>query len=127
MFEIAEFVVLVFGIVICGLSVWGAFIPSDLMSWVRGVTTQDWGISYAIVTRLLLGWALLFAAANARFPQTFMVLGWIAIVAAVGLVFIGQDRFRRLVSWMERLSPTILRIGLLVAVVFGAFLIYGIT
>jgi hypothetical protein len=122
----SQIVVLVLGIAVCVLSAWGAYAPEKLVRLVTGVMDQEWGIYLAVIVRLLLGLALIIAAPYSRFPLVFQALGWIAIVAAVALAFMGRERLRRLVAWFERFSPAIIRLWLLFGVAFGGFLIYGI-
>ena len=123
--EVAQSIVLAFGVVVGALCVWGIAVPQKMMGFVYGVTAKDWGIHLAVVLRLLLGAALVIAAPRSRFPATFEVLGWIAIAAAVALLFMGRKRLHKLVAWFERMPQPLIRAWLLFGVVFGAFLAYG--
>lgn len=96
------------------------------MQIVRGTVEKDWGIHFAVIVRLLLGAALIIAASGSRFPQLFEILGWIAVVAAVAIVFMGRKRLRKFVGWFDRLSPAMIRTWLLFGIAFGAFLVYGV-
>jgi hypothetical protein len=100
--------------------------PEKIMKLVYGVMDKDWGIHAAVVVRLLLGAALIIAAPGSRFPQIFEIIGWIAIVAAIAIVFMGRERLRRFIAWFERLSQAMIRTWLLFGIAFGAFLVYGI-
>ncbi len=122
---VAQIVVLLFGIAVVVLSVWAMFVPERLRLLVRAITYQTWGYYVAATVRVLLGLALIFAAPGSRFPVVFQFVGWLTIFAAVGLLIIGQDRLRKLVEWFDRLSNTIYRTWLVIALVFGLFLIYG--
>ena len=123
---IAKIVVLLFGMAVCVLSVWAMFVPERLRMLVHTITYQTWGYYVAVTVRLSLGLALIFAAPDSRFPVVFQFVGWLTIVAAVGLLMIGRDRLRTLVEWFDRLSNTVYRVWLLIALVFGLFLIYGV-
>ena len=106
---------------------WGMFAPQKLVTLVRSVTEQHWGIYFAVVVRLVLGAALIIVAPASQFPVVFRVLGWIAIAAAVVLAVMGRERIRRLiVSWIGRLSAPIVRLWLLFGMAFGGFLVYGV-
>lgn len=118
-------IVWLFGVLVVLLSLWGIYSPGKLLSLVRGVMDRSTGLYAAVVTRLVLGLALILAAEGSRFPHVFQVLGWIAIVAAIGLLVIGQERLRRFIGWFDRLSPTLIRLWLLLGIVFGGFLVYG--
>jgi hypothetical protein len=54
-------------------------------------------------------------------------MGWLTIAAAVGLLIIGQDRLKILAEWFDRLSNTVYRAWLIIAVAFGLFLVYGVS
>jgi hypothetical protein len=97
------------------------------MQFVRRLIERDAGIHAAILVRVVLGLALLGAASDSRFPLTFRVLGWIAIIAAIGIVVIGKARLRGFVSRFYRLQPGFVRAWLLIGLVFGGFLVYGVT
>lgn len=124
--EVAQSIVLAFGVVVAALCVWGIAVPEKMIGFVYGVTAKDWGIHLAVILRLLLGAALVIAAPRSRFPATFEILGWIAIAAAVVLLFMGRARLRKLVAWLERMPQPLIRVWLLFGVVFGVFLAYGI-
>ena len=91
------------------------------------VVDQDWGIYFAVVIRLVMGAALIVAAPVSRFPVVFELLGWIAIAAAVAIIFIGRERIAALIAWFVRRSAWLIRLWLLFGMIFGGFLIYGIT
>jgi len=124
----SELVVLVVGIVVFAMAALGIFVPQKLIGWVKDTLDKDWGIYLAVGVRLLLGAALIIAAPNSRFPQVFLVLGWIAIVAAVTLALLGRKRLRRFVAWwLEKFSPAAIRVWLVFGLGFGGFLIYGVS
>lgn len=124
---IARIIVLLFGIAVCVLSVWAMFVLERLRQLVSAITDQPWGYYVAAAVRVLLGVALIFAAPGSRFPVVFQFVGWLAIVAAVGLLIMGQDRLRKLVEWFDQLSDTVYRAWLVIAVIFGLFLVYGVS
>lgn len=79
----------------------------------------------AVVIRLALGIALVLSADASRFPAAVHVLGWISIVAALGLAAIGRQRFIALMRWSMQWVPRFGRIAGVVATALGAFLIYA--
>ncbi len=123
----SQSIVFLIGLLVCVLSVWGCFVPDKLTKLVMRVVDQDWGIYFAVVIRLLMGAALIVAAPVSRFPVVFEILGWIAIAAAVALIFIGRERMAALVAWFVHRSAWFTRLWLLFGMAFGGFLIYGIT
>lgn len=125
--SIAQLIVFVFGVIICLLSLWGVFCPDRLIKLVKDVMHEGWGMYIAVFARLLLGVSLIFAAPDSRFPITFEILGWLTLVAALVLLFVGRDRISALIAWFERCSILFIRLWVVFGVVFGGFLIYGIS
>jgi hypothetical protein len=123
---ISQAIVLIFGGLVCALSAWGIYAPANLIELVRNVMDRNWGIRAAVVARILLGAALILAAGGSRFPVVFEALGWVAIFAAVGLAFMGRERFRRFIGWFDRFSPALIRLWLLLGLAFGGLLVYGV-
>ena len=74
-----------------------------------------------------MGAALIVAAPVSKFPVVFEILGWIAIAAAVAIIFIGRERVAAIAAWFVRCPASLIRLWLLVGIAFGGFLIYGIT
>ena len=114
------------GVTVCVLSAWGIYAPNRLLKMVIGAMEKDWGIYLAVIVRLLLGLALILAAPESRFPSIFQILGWIAIGAAVGLVFVGRARLRRFIAWFGRFPQAVVRLWLVFGIAFGGFLVFGI-
>jgi uncharacterized protein YjeT (DUF2065 family) len=79
----------------------------------------------AVVVRLLLGYLLIHQSALSRFPRVIEVLGWIAIVAAIVLLFIGRRNFKRLMSWALTIAQRLGRVAGVFATAFGVFIIYA--
>jgi hypothetical protein len=79
----------------------------------------------AVVVRIVLG-ALLICQSNiSKFPFVIEVIGLLSIVAAIFLAVMGRRNFNRLMSWALSLSKPFGRVGGVLAVAFGAFLIYA--
>ena len=124
---ISQIVVLVFGVTIFVGAGRGVSSPEKLMTLVTSTMDQRWGIYIAVISRLVLGAALIGVAPASSFPIVFQALGWIAIVAAVALAVAGRQRLRRFIAWWaERFSASIIRLWLLFGLAFGAFLVYGV-
>ena len=124
----SQIVVLVAGIALCIFAACGIYKPEKVLQWVKWVMDEDWGMYFAVIVRLALGVALISAAPGSRFPSVFLVLGGIAIVAAVAGALMGRERLRRFTNWwFERFSPPTIRLWVLFAMAFGGFLIYGVS
>jgi len=79
----------------------------------------------AVVIRLFLGALLIYQSNISKFPFVIEVIGWLSIVAAIFLAVMGRRNFNRLMSWALSLSKPFGRVGGILAVAFGAFLIYA--
>ena len=79
----------------------------------------------AVVIRLIIGVALIVTAATSKYPAAFLTLGWLSIVAASVFAMMGRINFKRLMAWALSLAPSLGRIGGLLAILFGGFLIHA--
>ena len=122
---LAQITVQAFGILIGLASLAGLASPDRLIAIVRNVASTPSGWIFAVVVRIVLGAALITAAQAAVFPAAFVALGWAAIVAAIGLLIMGQTRMRKLVDRVGRLSAMAIRVWLIFGLAFGALLLLG--
>jgi len=81
---------------------------------------------FAVVVRIIIGVALIICAAESKYPTAIIILGWISIVAASVLGIMGRANFKRLMSWALSVAPSFGRIGGLLAILFGGFLLYAV-
>lgn len=123
--ELTLVVVIVFGIAICTGSLLGLVQPEKLMHVVYTTANKGWGIQLAVALRLALGFALIIAAPASRFPLIFEILGWIVIIAAIGIILMGRARLSRFVGWFRQMTPAMIRTWLIFGVAFGVLLVYG--
>ena len=79
----------------------------------------------ASVLRIVLGVILITQSNVSKFPQVIEILGWLSIIAAILLAIIGRRNFNRLMSWALSFVKTFGRVGGVLAMAFGAFLIYA--
>lgn len=125
---LSKMIVMAAGISLCGIGVWGLLAPRKLMQWVKDTMEAKWGFWFAILVRVLLGVTLLVVAPTSKFPSTLLVIGWIAIAAAIGVAMMGREGLRKFVNWfVDRFSSALVRVWLLFALAFGGFLIYGVS
>ena len=121
----AEIVVVLMGIVIVLLSLWGVASPVRLMRRVRSVMDESWGMHFAVVVRIILGISLLVAAPASKFVVLFKALGWLTLIAAAALI--GHKRLVSVIDWFQGFPRPAIRLWLMFGVLFGAFVVYGIT
>lgn len=80
----------------------------------------------AVVIRIIIGVALIMVAASSNYPTTILIIGWISIIAASILGIMGRKNFMRLMSWALNIAPSFGRLGGIIAILFGAFLIHAV-
>ena len=118
-------IISVFGVLIVAMSLWGLYQPQSVVRLVRSVATSRFGMPFAVSVRVLLGFALIFAASSTPFPQIIFALGVIALIAAVGIFLMGMERINRLVDWFANASAATLRAAFVFGAAFGGFLLYA--
>ena len=79
----------------------------------------------AVVVRIVLGLLLIYQSSISKFPFVIQIIGWLSIVAAIILAVMGRRNFNRLMSWALSLAKPFGRVGGVIAMAFGAFLIYA--
>ncbi len=113
------------GVFIVLMGAWGVLAPARITDFVNRFGSPS-GMWIAALIRLVLGLALWFAAPHSRAPIVLQALGVVAIVAAVAIPFMGAERFRALVDWWGKLSTGAQRLWSLVAVGFGALILWAL-
>jgi len=119
-------IVLIFGFLILVLSASILVKPAVLFDLMGRYSQSAMLQVLAVVVRLILGIALIFAAPESRFPTVILVLGWLIIAVAVAFSLMGRTRFRVLVDWALRLANRFGRLSGLLGVLFGGFIIYAV-
>lgn len=122
---IAAWIVLLLGLTVAGLCLWALADPRRLLVLIEPWFDHAYIVWVAAGTRLALGAALLLAADVSAVPTAFTVIGWLAIVAAIVLPFLGAARMKGMLERFEALPNAALRIWLVFAVAFGILLVYG--
>ena len=79
----------------------------------------------AVVVRLAIGALLIYQSDASKYPLVIEIIGWLSIVAAIFFTVIGRNNFNRIMSWALFLAKPVGRVGGILAVCFGAFLIYA--
>jgi len=118
--------IILLGVFVLGMGVLLLVQPRQILDWLVDRTETAWLFTGAILVRLVLGAALISHAPLSRFPLALEVLGWMAVAAALVLLLMGRGRFSRFVRWAFGLAGSLVRIAGVVAVLFGAFLIYAV-
>lgn len=117
-------IVLIFGVLIALGGIVGVVKPALLLSALRAWQGHGrWLV--AVIVRLVMGLILIEVAPELRFPVAIKVIGVITFVAGIGLLMIGQKRMDRIIDWFLGVSETFVRNALVLAFLFGIFLVYA--
>ena len=119
-------IVIAVGLAAIGFAGVGLVQPGRLISLTRGLWQKPAAFYVAVALRAVLGIALVTVAPASRFPDVFYVLGLITLAAAIVGLVLGADRLGRFVEWWLARPEPFIRVWALIAVGFGAFLIYGV-
>ena len=99
--------------------------PEWIFDWLESSHQNMSMYVFAIGVRLVLGILFVRAAAESKYPAVLKVLGYLFIIAAVAFIVIGHESFKNLVGNVVLDMRSFARIGGLLAVAFGAFLVYA--
>ena len=80
----------------------------------------------AVVVRIILGAALILCADGSKYPTVIEIIGWITLIAALVMGIMGRASFKALIAWALGIPPFFRRIGGLLAIFFGGFLLYAV-
>ncbi len=118
-----KIIIALFGVLICLAGLTILIVPEKFKNIMNRWTGQP-RFLFAVIVRVIFGAILLSEAANLKFPLAVKIIGAISILAAVVLLLIGQERMDRFIDWWMRQSDQVLRASSVLAIAFGAFLIY---
>jgi hypothetical protein len=99
--------------------------PEIIFGPLRKNSEKLWIQILAVGVRVVIGFLLILYAADSRFPMVIVILGWLSIGAAFVFAVMGRRRFLSLMSRAFSLSERFGRVGGLMAMAFGAFLVYS--
>ena len=120
-------VIIIFGtlLILAGLSL--VVDPDIVFNFISDKGGNMWLYVIAIGVRLLLGFFLVKTSSASRYPSAIKVFGYIFIVAAIILLFMGQGSFQDLISTIIPEFRQLGRIGGLLSMAFGGFFVYAYT
>lgn len=119
--------ILVFGVLIILVCVWGMVAPKPLINRVLVFWHQPWGMFAAVGIRLGLGILFLQAAAQTRHPGVFELLGYLMILAAFMILLMGRKRIDRFIKYWIAQPAGFIRAWLVIGIAFGVFVVYSVT
>ena len=124
-------VILLAALLVIAVCIVGLVSPDRMMAFRREyVATTPIGPPVVGAVRVAIGLVLIFFAPASRVPKPLRVLGVLVflqgLVQAVGSPFVGPDRARAILEW-EAAHPALLRIGALIALATGGFVVFAAT
>ena len=81
---------------------------------------------FAIIVRIILGIALVIAAADSKYPIALHILGWLTLIVVLVLSAIGRERFKSLIKWSLGINPNIQRVMGFFGILFGSLLFQAV-
>jgi hypothetical protein len=116
--------VMIVGLTVAGLGLTVLVAPSLLLDFGRSLLTQN-GLYAVAAVRVALGLLLLFGSRASRMPQTLRVIGGVVILAGLLTPLFGVTRSETMFSWVSAQGPAFVRVIALLAIAFGAFVVYA--
>ena len=121
-----KIIIALFGVLICLAGLLILLAPQKFKNLMNSFAGQK-RFLFAIIIRIVLGAILLAEATNLKFPFAMKIIGAISIVAAIGILLVGQGRMDRIIDYWMRKPDNFLRSWSVFAIAFGAFFIYVTT
>ena len=120
-----KLIIKLFGILILLTGISLLIKPEIIFGWIEDNVENTSLYISAIIFRLVFGILLIIAAKGSKYPGVVKFFGYLAVLAAIIFIFMGQNRFQDFASsHIPDIKPYAPVIGL-VAMVIGSFLIYA--
>ena len=113
------------GALIAAIGIVGVAMPPVLLDFARSLQTSA-ALYVVVAVRVAFGALLIFVAPVSRMPRTLRVIGTVIIVAALLALVFGVERAAVLLDWWSNQNTLLMRAWAMLAVIFGAFIIYAV-
>jgi len=117
--------ILVVGVLIVFVGVIILVKPNIIFGYLRRNQDKLGIYLAAVAVRLVIGVLLVIQSKQSGFPIAIEALGWLSIVAAIGIAIMGRRVFASLITWALKNFARFQRIGGIIAMIFGGFIIYA--
>jgi hypothetical protein len=114
-----------FGILILLIGISLLLKPAFIFGWLQANMETTFLYVIAIGFRLVMGILFLLAAHQSKFPGVIKFIGWLAILAALIFLFMGQESFQSFFSTLIPEFNSYAPVSGLIGIVMGVFLIYA--
>lgn len=120
-----ELIIILFGGLVIAAGIALLIKPDFIFDFLKSESNNVQLHYFAIAIRVIIGILLIYFAEISDYPVIMEAIGWFAIIAAVALILIGHNNFQQLVEWAVNFLKPYRYIGGLLAIAFGAFLMYA--
>jgi len=118
-------ILIIFGSFICLICLLIIIFPQYYRSVVQSITVTTSLRLTSFVVRVLLGSVILFVADTTNSPLTIQIIGILLIMSGVAALLMSNAMIQKLIDWILRWETNSIRIGAVIGIFFGAFLIYA--
>ncbi len=120
-----KLIIKLFGILLLLIGITLLIKPELIFDWIENnMETTSLYIS-AIVLRLVFGVLFIVAARASKYPAAIRFFGYLFILAAFILIFIGQEHFQDFITSIIPDAKPFAPLTSLLIIAFGGFLIYA--
>ncbi len=109
-----------------GVGVVGVVSPDSLTAARRQYFATPAGLNTAGTVRLAMGLVVILGATASRAPKTLRLLGALMCMQGLSATLLGPEHARAVLEW-ETMRPALLRLGAIVALVCGVFMMFAVT
>ena len=120
-----KLIIKLFGILLILSGVSLIFKPEIIFGWIEDNMENTSLYISAIVARLIFGILFIVTAKESKYPGAIKIVGYLFIIAAIILIFLGQESFQDFISSVIPDVKPYAIIGGLLSIAFGGFLIYA--
>ena len=118
-------IVIFFGLVSAMVGMLMLIQPRLVLDTMYSFSDEKWLQVVTATLRLVLGSVLLVCAEQTRFPLVIQLIGLSTLIAGMGITLISAVTFRHCVAVMLRAFRPYARMGSLLLIGFGVFLVYA--
>ena len=96
--------------------------------WAKGIlrfSQQTYFHPFEIISRVLFGMLFIAFAQQTLYPGVMSAIGYLLLSVGVGLAFLPPEKHRQFAVWSASRFEKSFRVAGIVALPFGAFLIYA--
>jgi hypothetical protein len=118
------YIVAAFGVFVVMIGVAVVALPGVPRDFAR--FAQSTKVLYgAVAARIVIGAVFVFASSTCSRPLAIGTIGVVLLVAGFAGLFAGMQRIKALIAWFLKFSDSALRAWAVIAVMFGAFVVYA--